>query len=124
MQQPDVLVIDDHLDTCDLLVRALRRIGVEAQCATGGEEALDYLHDHRPALVLLDMNMPHVDGYHVLRSMRRDSELRGVPVVAFTGAGEKACEDALRLGADDFLIKGLASLPDVLRCVGKFIATN
>lgn len=110
----DVLVIDDHLDTCDLLIHALRRIGIEAQCATGGEEALAYLHHNRPDLVLLDMNMPRVDGYHILRTIRHDEHLRDVPVLVYTGGGEGACEAALRLGADDFLIKGCATVSDIL----------
>jgi CheY-like chemotaxis protein len=117
----DVLVIDDHLDTCDLLVTTLRRMGCEALCATGGEEALAYLHHHRPSLVLLDMNMPRVDGYHLLRTMRCDERLRDVPVIVFSGGGEKVLEDALRLGADDFLIKGCSSVQEIMSHVRHFL---
>ncbi len=120
----DVLVIDDHLDTCDLLIRTLRKMGREAQCAAGGEEALAYLHHHRPALVLLDMNMPYVDGYHVLRTMRHDDRLRDIPVVVFTGGGEKTCEDALRLGANDFLIKGCATISDIIKSISTHLADS
>lgn len=120
----DILVIDDHLDTCDLLIHALRKLGWEAQCATGGEEALSYLHHNQPALVLLDMNMPRVDGYHVLRTIRRDNRLREVPVVVFTGAGEKTIEDALRLGANDYLIKGCASVQDIISHVRRFLESS
>jgi CheY-like chemotaxis protein len=117
----DVLLIDDNLDTCEILVRTLRLMGHEAMCATGGEQALLYLKQNVPRLVLLDIFMPGLDGYALLKIIRNDSRLSHTPVIVFSGGGEKVLEDALRFGADDFLIKGCASIHDIMTQIAVFL---
>lgn len=82
----DVLVIDDDPDLVDLLARMTRSIVRKATVrrAYGGMEGLAALQAKRPDLVLLDLLMPEVDGYAVLKAMRGDSGLRDVPVVVVT----------------------------------------
>ena len=111
-----VLVIDDNADVRVLLARILRLIGERAVCVSGGREALEYLRHggERPKLVLLDWMMPEMDGLAVLQAIRSDPELSGLPVVVFSGAGERELRQALVSGANDYLRKGLDILLDAL----------
>lgn len=103
---PRVLVVDDDRRLVPLLERGLRYEGFDVACAYSGTEALDYLRQHAPSLVLLDIGMPEGDGFTVLRELRRHSD---VPVVMLTARDEVADKvGALDLGADDYVAKPFA----------------
>jgi chemosensory pili system protein ChpA (sensor histidine kinase/response regulator) len=80
-----ILVVDDHAVTREPLAKLLRYEGFEAVCAANGVEALDALARATPALVLLDVMMPKMNGVELLRHMRADERTRAVPVIALTG---------------------------------------
>jgi DNA-binding response OmpR family regulator len=96
-----VLVVDDDVMILRFLRTSLTLAGYDVVTATGGEEALRLQESAKPSIMLLDILMPVVDGFEVLRRLRAVSEL---PVVAFS-AHASAAEEALRLGANDFLSK-------------------
>ena len=108
----DVLLIEDSADDAELAARALlkRKIphGGRVAVARDGEEALRLL-SHAPTapkLVILDLKMPKVGGLEVLRHVRSDARLRGVPVVVFTSSAEDADVCAsYRLGANSYVVK-------------------
>jgi CheY-like chemotaxis protein len=115
-----VLVVDDDENDVSLISRAFERGGLqnELQVAKGGAFAMAYLkgeppyHDPkkhpRPALVLLDINMPGVDGFEVLKWIRGQPSLVHLPVVMLTAADEIATANkAYQLGATSFLVKPL-----------------
>ena len=79
-----ILVVEDHDDSRYALVRLLQRFGHDVAEADGGQQAIDFLRDFKPSLILLDCNMPCVDGLDVLRSVRGEERLANVPVVMFT----------------------------------------
>lgn len=79
-----VLVIDDEKLIVKTTCILLRRLGYETLEAYGGEEGLAAAREGRPTLILLDLVMPGMDGWEVLRKLREDPLLRGVPVVIFT----------------------------------------
>ena len=107
MQRGGILIVDDERQIAEMLERLLRRLGYPAHVAFGGEQALAYMRDDLPALVILDLMMPHVDGMEVLRWMRRDERTRAVPVVMFTAVAEADIRDrAIAAGATDFWAKG------------------
>ena len=124
MSAGKILVVDDEPQLRRVMKVTLTSEGYEVTDASTGEQATERIRQDRFDLILLDMNMPRVDGYHVLRTIRYEKHLKDVPVVVFTGAGERACEDALRLGADDFLIKGATSVPQIMQCVGRFLGKS
>jgi CheY-like chemotaxis protein len=64
-----VLVVDDHLDTCELLVRLLQLSGYLAVCVESGPAALDFLGRRKPDLMILDMKMPGMSGLDVLQAV-------------------------------------------------------
>lgn len=101
-----VLIVDDDPTCRRVAVEALSRLGYDARTASGGREALDLLGRMRVDLVLMDCQMPDLDGLEATRELRqRDNP---VPIVAYTtldGAGDRArCRAA---GMDDFLRKPL-----------------
>jgi CheY-like chemotaxis protein len=101
-----VLVIDNDEDLRLLARLALQRGGHEVMEARGGEEGLVILETERPDLVLLDLNMPGIDGFEVLRRMRAQEEFRRLPIVVLTTRGdEESVHVSFRLGATDFLAK-------------------
>jgi DNA-binding response OmpR family regulator len=98
-----VLLVDDDADLLDLMHYALRREGYTVLTALDGQQALQRWEAERPDLVLLDGNLPKVDGFEVCRRIRHDSE---TPVIMLTARDEEA--DVLRglqLGADDYVTK-------------------
>jgi signal transduction histidine kinase/DNA-binding response OmpR family regulator/HAMP domain-containing protein len=110
-----VLVIDDDPLARDLVVRHLRREGLEAVEAASGPEGLALARARRPAAVVLDVLMPEMDGWAVLAELRAEPALAQVPVVMLTILGEPA--RGLALGAADYLQKPLdaAAFTEVVR---------
>ena len=105
-RSPRVLVIDDDTPTRDLLCRLLRQYGYVCDEAVNGEAGLAALETHRPDLVLLDVQMPGIDGFEVCRRIKRRCETRLTPVVLVTGLnGRENKIEGIQAGADDFLSK-------------------
>jgi DNA-binding response OmpR family regulator len=98
-----VLVVDDEPDVRNLVRILLERAGHDVSEASSGREALRRLHAVRPALVLLDVTMPEMDGWQTLERIR---DLSDVPVLMLTArAGELDKVRGLKAGADDYVVK-------------------
>jgi DNA-binding response OmpR family regulator len=98
-----ILVVDDDIELAGLLHFALTNAGYEVVTAFDGANALEQFAAHAPELVVLDVNLPRLDGFEVLEALRRDS---AVPVMMLTVRADE--EDEVRgldLGADDYLRK-------------------
>lgn len=102
-----ILIVDDQKDTGTALERLLKYAGHEAVSVTGGSEALAMLHVRKPKLLILDVNMPEMDGLTVLRTIKEHDELRDVKVMMYSADTQhETMVEAMRLGAIDFLVKG------------------
>jgi CheY-like chemotaxis protein len=100
------LVIDDNRETADSLCQLLSLLDIVAQPAYGPRAALEYMLQKVPDLVLLDLNMPGVNGLEVLRYLRREPPLMDVPVIVITAEDERfVLQRALRDGATAVIIK-------------------
>lgn len=98
-----ILLVEDNELNRDMLSRRLARRGYEVLMAVDGLEALDVAASARPALVLMDMSLPLMDGWETTRRLKADPALRAIPVVALTAhAMEGDRERALAAGCDDF----------------------
>jgi PleD family two-component response regulator len=105
-----ILIVDDQKDAGTALERLLRYAGHESVSVTGGAEALAMLHIRKPSLLVLDVNMPEMDGLTVLKTIKEHEELKDVRVVMYSAdTHHKTMIEAKRLGAVDFLVKGTIS---------------
>ena len=115
-----ILVIEDNNEDYETTFRALRKVGIDRDVyrCEDGDEALDYLFHRgqyadpqsapRPAIILLDLNMPGTDGFEVLGAMKQDNELKSVPVVILTtSSSERDIEVCYKTGANSYIQKPL-----------------
>ena len=122
--KPCILVAEDHNHDKFILTEVFSRAGIIADLrfVSDGEQMLDYLYRRgrftaadqapTPRLVLLDLNMPRLDGRKVLRMLRADDALRHLPVIALsTSESPKHITEAYSIGINAYLIKP-ASIPD------------
>ena len=103
---PKILLVEDHEEIWDFLSRRLKRRGYEVVVAQDGQEGLDKARSERPDLLLLDMNLPVVDGWSVAQTLKGDTETKSIPIIALTAhamAGDR--DKALNAGCDDYHAK-------------------
>lgn len=102
-----LLVVDDNPSNISLLLRYLQTEEYRVTTANDGVEALEKMHAEPPDLILLDVNMPKMDGFQVLEKMRADPLLQFIPVIIVTAArlDPVDMQYALNMGADDYITK-------------------
>lgn len=109
-----ILIADDRPSSRELLHVVLERAGYDVIEAQDGEAALEQIRARKPDLVLLDLQMPRLDGYGVLKAIRADMHLADLPVVALTASAMRGDrERILESGFTDYLAKPAG--PDLLR---------
>ena len=100
------MVIDDSITMRKVTARVLERHNFSVTTAKDGVEAVALLEEQVPDLVILDIEMPRMDGFEVVAHIRNQPRLRHLAVIMVTSrSGEKHRERAIRLGVDDYLIK-------------------
>lgn len=105
-----ILLVEDNPDDLELTLRALRehRLANRIDIVRDGAEALDFLDraEELPAVVLLDLKLPKIDGMEVLRRVKADERLRAVPVVVLTSSREESdLVASYRLGVNSYIVK-------------------
>ena len=98
-----LLLVEDHEEIWDFLSRRLRRKGHDVSLAFDGREGLEKVRAERPELVLMDVNLPVLDGYSAVRELRQDPSFADVPVIALTAhamAGDR--DKAIEAGCTDY----------------------
>ena len=113
-----ILVVDDQADACRALTRLLQHFGHDATYLISGPDAITYLAQRIPDLLICDVMMPGMDGLDVLRVIRSDPRLRKMPVILFSALTDPNFRAyAIGEGATDFWIKGsidFCKLPEKL----------
>jgi chemosensory pili system protein ChpA (sensor histidine kinase/response regulator) len=100
------LVVDDSITVRRVTQRLLERNGMRVMTAKDGVDALSLMQEHVPDIILLDIEMPRMDGYEVAAQVRGDQRLKDVPIVMITSrVGEKHRARAIELGVNDYLGK-------------------
>lgn len=103
---PLIVVMDDDAGTRMLVSQVLKKDGYEVLAAEDGEKGLALIKKHRPDLVVSDVQMPLMDGFQVLESVRGDPEISGTPVILLTSLAERGhMRQGMTTGADDYLTK-------------------
>jgi chemosensory pili system protein ChpA (sensor histidine kinase/response regulator) len=104
--RPSVMVVDDSITVRKVTGRVLERNGYDASVAIDGVDALEKLREHVPDLILLDIEMPRMDGYELATHMKADRRLRNVPIIMITSrSGDKHRQRALNIGVERYLGK-------------------
>lgn len=108
-----LLVVEDNEMNADMLIRRLNRQGFQTAWAVNGLQALAMLEELRPALILMDLSLPEMDGYQATRIIK-DGPLRNIPVIALTAhALLEDQQKALSAGCDDYETKPI-NFPQLL----------
>ncbi|WP_266159930.1 Hpt domain-containing protein [Dyella silvatica] len=104
--RPLIMVVDDSITMRKVTGRILERHEYEVSTAKDGVDAVEKLHDRVPDLMLLDIEMPRMDGYELATHMKADARLRGVPIIMITSrSGDKHRQRAFDIGVDRYLGK-------------------
>lgn len=105
-----LLVIDDDPFILTLVKKTFSSLGFEVLTANDGFEGIDAIKKHKPALILLDIMMPILDGLEVLKRVKESPEVSRIPIIMFTAVAEnKMVVESSKLGADDYIIKPFQS---------------
>jgi chemosensory pili system protein ChpA (sensor histidine kinase/response regulator) len=119
-EAPLVMVVDDSLTVRRVTQRLLVREGYRVVLAKDGLDALERLAEAVPAIVLSDIEMPRMDGFDLVRNMRADARLRGLPVIMITSRiAQKHRDYAAELGVDHYLGKPYSE-EDLLALIARY----
>jgi len=111
-----VLLVEDNEMNRDMLSRRLRRRGYEVLMAVDGQQGVDMARKHLPALILMDLSLPVIDGWEATRLLKADAATKQILVIALTAHAMRGDrERALQAGADDYDTKPV----DLDRLLGK-----
>ena len=112
-----VLVVDDDTGVRDLLSRHLSKEGYLVECVTSGDEGIKRAKEILPMAIILDVMMPHKDGWAVLHEIKNEPALKSIPVVMYTMLDERSF--GLAIGASDYLVKPV-SKEKILQVLDKY----
>ncbi|GAB5470682.1 MAG: response regulator [Rhodospirillales bacterium] len=105
-----ILLVEDEPNIVTSLTFLLKRAGLEVSVETKGSQVLDAVLKDRPDLLILDVMLPELSGYEVLRQLRAERRAAGLPVLMLTAKGQSTDrETALESGADMFITKPFAN---------------
>ena len=103
---PSILVVDDSVTVRKVTSRILRRQGYRVLTAKDGVEALKTLQEELPKVILLDIEMPRMDGFEVASRVRENADLCNIPIIMITSrTGDKHRQRAMELGVDYYMGK-------------------
>ena len=106
MDDKQILVVEDEEDILELISFNLKKHGYQVKGVTSGEDALLEARRQIPALIILDLMLPGVDGFDVCKSLKNAHRTKAVPIIMLTARSEEAdIVTGLELGADDYLTK-------------------
>ncbi|MGE4505961.1 MAG: response regulator [Desulfovibrionaceae bacterium] len=111
-----ILIVEDHEDTRELLKYNLEAAGFEVRTASDGHSGLEAAREGRPALVILDLMLPGIDGLEICRRLKKEPGTSQTPVIMLTAKGEEVDRIVgLELGADDYVVKPFSPRELMLR---------
>ena len=118
-----VLLVEDNELNREMMVRRLKRAGLEVITASNGQQALDSMLSEQPCVVLMDMNLPILDGWAASRRAKEDENISHIPIIALTAHATAAHRQyAMAAGCDDYATKPV-DFPGLLIKIRKFTRT-
>ena len=106
LEKPKILLVDDEPTIVKMVEKRLEAEGFEVLIAVDGEAALEKARSEKPALIILDLMLPKMDGYKVCGLLKRDTRYSRIPIILFNARAQEADEQlGLECGADAYLKK-------------------
>ena len=122
-KQLNILIVEDDVFLADLYKTKFTLEGFKVSAAYDGEKGLELAKKVVPDVILLDLVLPKMSGFDVLREIKLDKAVRDVPVILLTNLSQKSdVEKGLKLGADDYLIKAHFMPSEVVEKIKKLVA--
>lgn len=119
-----VLIVDDNQDAIHILSAVLKRGGYAVSVAKNGAEAVEMVRQDHPALILLDIMMPKMDGFEVCQEIKGSPETRGIPILMITARKDpESRKRGLEVGASEYLVKPIHPA-EVLRKVQEYLGDD
>ncbi len=116
-----ILIVEDDKFLRDLLGRKLQDEKFEVVTAIDGEEGIKKTEEEKPDMVLLDLILPSINGFEVLKKIKENPKTSAIPVIILSNLGQKEdVERALNGGAKDYLIKANFTLDEILDKIRKY----
>ena len=110
MAKKTILVVDDEKDLLDLIEYNLKKEGFQVLKAENGEQGIEVAKANKPDLVLLDIMMPKMDGLEAVEIMRKDEDLKRIPIIFLTARSDEKTEvEGLNKGGDDYITKPIST---------------
>ena len=120
-----IMLVEDDAILAEMYQAKFELEGHDVKLATNGEECLEILDTHIPELILLDILMPKLNGFHVLKEIKKRPKLRQIPVILLTNLGEAEVdmnkELAHALGVSDYLIKSHHTPDEVVEKINRIL---
>lgn len=121
---PSILVVEDNLDLARVMITTLQSHGMQIFHAVNGSDALRLCAQHEPTLIVLDLVLPDMDGFAIVRSLRESATLQRTSLLVYSAAEvSSADQSSLRLGRTDFLTKSRCSLAEFEQHVVRLLDT-
>ena len=110
-----VLWVEDDKFLRNMIDQRLAPTGADLVSVTDGAKALETIKSYIPDIIMLDLLMPNVDGFEILKLVKSDASLKHIPVLVLSNLGQKEeVESCKKLGAEDFIIKATIGLDDII----------
>ncbi len=120
-----ILLIEDDPFLVEIYTTKLKEEGFSMAVAIDGQEGLKIIKEKAPDLLLLDIVLPNVNGWEILREIKRDDKLNNLKIVILSNLSQKEeIEKGMKLGAVKYLIKAHYTPSEVVKVIKKILATN
>lgn len=120
-----ILLVEDDTFLIDILVQKFKSGGYTVVHAGDGETALKKVHEESPDLIFLDIILPGMNGFEVLKKLKDDDTIGDIPVAFLSNLGQKEdIEKGKRLGAVDFIVKANHSLDEIVKKAGEILGSD
>jgi DNA-binding response OmpR family regulator len=118
----NILIVEDDVFLADLYKTKFTLEGFKVAVAYDGEKGLEMVKKNQPDIVLLDLVLPKLSGFEILKEMKQDNKTKDLPVMLLTNLSQKAdVEKGLKLGANDYLIKAHFMPSEVVDKIKKLV---
>ena len=111
----NILIIEDDEFLLSLAVTKLQKAGYNIESAKDGEDGIKKLAEAKPDLLILDLMLPHIDGFEILKQIKSDTKFAGMRIVVFSNLGsDEDISKATKLGANDYMVKSSFTLDELV----------